>query len=72
MEKSVTFTGACANEIKPNGLLARLLTKRKTEVILEFHSTYYKCHLLSDGDQPITNVIYYLMALELLYISFTI
>jgi hypothetical protein len=35
MEKSVTFTGACANEIKPNGLLARLLTKRKKEVMLE-------------------------------------
>jgi hypothetical protein len=35
MEKSVTFTGACANEIIPNGLLARLLTKRKKEVMLE-------------------------------------
>ena len=34
MEKSVTFTGACANEIMPNGQLARLLTKRK-EVMLE-------------------------------------
>jgi hypothetical protein len=31
MEKSVTFTGACANEIIPNGLL----TKRKREVMLE-------------------------------------
>ena len=27
MEKSVTFLGACANEIIPNGQLARLLTK---------------------------------------------
>ena len=27
MEKSVTFPGACANEIIPNGKLARLLTK---------------------------------------------
>ena len=35
MEKSVTFTGACANEIIPNGSLARLLTKRKKEVMLE-------------------------------------
>ena len=35
MEKSVIFTGACANEIKPNGLLARLLTKRKKEVVLK-------------------------------------
>ena len=32
MEKSVTFTGACANEIIPNGFLARLLTKRKKEL----------------------------------------
>jgi hypothetical protein len=32
MEQSVTFTGACANEI----ILARLLTKRKKEVMLEF------------------------------------
>ena len=29
MEKSVTFTGACANEI----ILARLITKQKKEVI---------------------------------------
>ena len=36
MEKSVTFTGACANEIIPNGYLARLLTNRKKEVMLEF------------------------------------
>ena len=36
MEKSVTFTGACANEIIPNVLIARLLTKRKKEVMLEF------------------------------------
>ena len=35
MEKSVTFTSACANEIIPNGQLARLLTKRKKEVMLE-------------------------------------
>ena len=35
MEKSVTFTGACANEIIPYGQLARLLTKRKKEVMLE-------------------------------------
>ena len=35
MEKSVTFTGACANEIIPNGYLVRLLTKRKKEVKLE-------------------------------------
>jgi hypothetical protein len=27
IEKSVTFTGACANEIIPNGLLAHLFTK---------------------------------------------
>ena len=27
MEKSVKFTGACANEIMPNGYLAGLLTK---------------------------------------------
>ena len=31
MEKSVTFTGACADEI-----IARLLTKRKKEVMLEY------------------------------------
>ena len=36
MEKSIAFTGACANEIIPNGSLARLLTKRKKEVMLEF------------------------------------
>jgi len=35
MEKSVTFTGACANEMIPNGQFARLLTKRKKEVMLE-------------------------------------
>ena len=35
IEKSVTFTGACANEFIPNGQLARLLTKRKKEVMLE-------------------------------------
>ena len=35
MEKSVTFTGACANEIIPNGYFARLLTERKKEVMLE-------------------------------------
>jgi len=37
MERSVTFTGACANEIIPNGKLARLLTKRNKEVMLEFY-----------------------------------
>jgi hypothetical protein len=31
MEKSVTFTGACANEIIPS-----MSTKRKKEVMLEF------------------------------------
>ena len=36
MEKSVTFTDGCANEIIPNGELARLLTKRKKEVMFEF------------------------------------
>jgi hypothetical protein len=35
MEKSDTFPGACANEIIPNGQLARLLTKRKKDVMLE-------------------------------------
>jgi hypothetical protein len=36
MEKSVTFTDACANEIIPNGYLARLLTKRKKDFIPRF------------------------------------
>ena len=31
LEKSVTFTGTCANEIKPS-----MSTKRKKEVMLEF------------------------------------
>jgi len=31
MEKSVTFTGACANEIIPS-----MSTKRKKEIMLEF------------------------------------
>ena len=35
MEKSVTFTGACANKIVPNGQLARFLTKREKEAVLE-------------------------------------
>jgi hypothetical protein len=35
MEKSVTFPGACANEIIQNGYLACLLTKPKKEVMLE-------------------------------------
>ena len=35
MEKSVTFTDACANEIISNGYLARLLAKRKKEVMLK-------------------------------------
>ena len=34
--------------------------------------SYYKCHLLSDGAQLITNVIYYLMELNLLQMWFTI
>jgi hypothetical protein len=37
MEKSDTFTVACANEIIPNGQLARLLTKQKKEVMLELY-----------------------------------
>jgi hypothetical protein len=37
MENTVTFTGACTNEIIPNGYLARLLTKRKKEVKLELY-----------------------------------
>ena len=41
--KSVTFTGACANRIIPNGYLARLLTKRKKEVMLE---TILTCKVL--------------------------
>jgi hypothetical protein len=35
MEMSVTFTGACANEIIPNGYLASLIITRRKEVILE-------------------------------------
>jgi hypothetical protein len=42
MEKSVTFTSTCA-EIIPNGYLARLLTKRKKEVMLE---TILTCKVL--------------------------
>ena len=30
------FTGPCANEIIPNAYLARLLKKRKKEVMLEY------------------------------------
>ena len=41
MEKLVTFTGACANEIILNGKLARLLTKRKKEVMLEYGIMMY-------------------------------
>ena len=41
MEKSVTFTGACANEIIPNGYLARLLAKRKKDFILELDLLTY-------------------------------
>jgi hypothetical protein len=37
MERLVTFTGACANEIIPNGQHVRLLAKRKKEVMLEFY-----------------------------------
>ena len=33
--KSVTCTGACANEIIPNQLIARLVTKRKKDDMLE-------------------------------------
>ena len=33
---SHAFTGPCANEIIPNGYLARLLEKRKKEVMLEY------------------------------------
>ena len=40
MKKSVTFTGACANEIIPNGQLARVLTNRKKEVMLELLLTF--------------------------------
>jgi len=41
MEKSVTFTGACANEIIP---IARLSTKRKKDVMLELEiENYFKC-----------------------------
>jgi hypothetical protein len=42
MEKSVTFTSTCA-EIILNGYLARLLTKRKKEVMLE---TILTCKVL--------------------------
>jgi hypothetical protein len=42
MEKSVTFTRTCA-EIILNGYLARLLTKRKKEVMLE---TILTCKVL--------------------------
>ena len=35
MEKSVTFTGTCVNEIIPS-IIARLSTKRKKDVVLEF------------------------------------
>ena len=41
MEKSVTFTDACANEIIPNGQLAHLLTKREKGVMLEFTVNYF-------------------------------
>ena len=41
MEKLVTFTGACANEIILNGKLARLLTKRKKEVMFEYGIMMY-------------------------------
>jgi hypothetical protein len=40
MKKSVTFTGACANEIIPNGQLARLLANRKKEGMLELLLTF--------------------------------
>ena len=44
MEKSVTFTSACANEIIPKWLLAPLLTKGKKEGMLEYENnikSYY-------------------------------
>ena len=40
MEKSDTFPGACANEIIPNGQLARLLANRKKEGMLELLLTF--------------------------------
>jgi hypothetical protein len=44
MERLVTFTGACANEIIPNGQHVRLLAKRKKEVMLEFMTIYQLSH----------------------------
>ena len=41
MEKSVTLTGACANEIIPYGQLTRLLTKRKKDAMLEFQIIFF-------------------------------
>ena len=35
--KSVTCTGACANEIIPNRYIARLFTKGKKDVMLEYN-----------------------------------
>jgi hypothetical protein len=35
-EKSVICTGACANEIIPSRWIARLFTKRKKDIMLEF------------------------------------
>jgi hypothetical protein len=49
MEKSVTFTGACANEIIPNGRLARLLAKRKKEVMLELKLDLTRVMLMLDS-----------------------
>ena len=40
--KSVTCTGACANEIISNRLIARLSTKRKKDGMLEFY-IYITC-----------------------------
>ena len=40
MGKSVTCTGTCANEIIPYREITRFLTKRKKDVMLEFHILY--------------------------------
>jgi len=52
MEKSVTFTGACANEIILNGLLARLLTKWKKAVMLELSIKYVGIKKKVVGSNP--------------------
>jgi hypothetical protein len=45
MEKSVTFTGAWANEI----IIARLITKLKKEVIANSFVILYGLHFLCTG-----------------------